>query len=201
MNIAADDEVGGNHTDGGEDEVRGSVPQNKQNIGMGLTEQEIKKQTLDKNDMGVASSNIKFNSKFNGSSNFDFTDLESRNHNFRESIIQKEDSNERDIESNAQEDAETQKQSLEYSQNVEVYSDGSSEIKYLLGDEIDVKQVEKRKNNSKGMTVSQKKEEIEVKFIKLYNKQGHYSAQQSILNVYGHVMWIVAKFMQMIFCC
>lgn len=89
--------------------------------------------------MGPASSNIKFNSKFNGSSNFDFTDLESRNHNFRESIQKEDSSNEREIESNAQEDAETQKQSLEYSQNVEVYSDGSSEIKYLLGDEIDVK--------------------------------------------------------------
>ena len=59
--------------------------------------------------MGVASSNLKFNSKFNGpsSSNFDFTDLESRNHNFRESILNKEESNDREIESNAQEDAET----------------------------------------------------------------------------------------------
>lgn len=106
MNLAADDEVGGNHTDGEEDEVRGSITQNKQNIG--LTEQEIKKQTLDKSDIGVASSNLKFNAKFKGpsSSNFDFTDLESRNHNFRESI-QKEETNEREIESNAQEDAET----------------------------------------------------------------------------------------------
>lgn len=123
-----------------------------------------------------AASNIKFHER-NVSSDFDYIDLESRNQNFRPTLTQnKDDSPELEIESNIQIESQNEKQSLEYSQNVEVYSDGSSEIKYLLGDEIDLKQVEKRKNSSKGLTIQQKKQQIEDKFIKLYNKQGHYSA-------------------------
>ena len=74
---------------------------------------------------------------------------------------------------------ENEKFSQEFSQNVEVFSDGSSEFKYLLGDEIDVNAVRKKlaKNGSKGKTVLQKERQIEKKFIKLYNRQGHYSAQ------------------------
>ena len=101
---------------------------------IGLTEQEIKKQTLDKAEQA-------FTNKYQASDDA----ISSRSSPDRDHILELEGS-------------DNEKYSQEFSQNVEAFSDGSSELKYLLGDEIDVNAVEKKlaKNGSKGKTVEQK---------------------------------------------
>ena len=42
---------------------------------------------------------------------------------------------------------------------------------------------------------------VEQRFIKLYNKQGHYSASQSISHVYGRCMAQLARVAQCVCCC
>ena len=83
--------------------------------------------------------------------------------------------------------------SPEYSQNVEIISNRSSEIKYILGEKIDQKAIERRQTNPKIKTIEEKRDSIENRFIKIYNRQGHYSTLQSIEEVYGRGLCYLAK--------
>ena len=65
--------------------------------------------------------------------------------------------------------------SQEYSKNVEANSEGSNDIKYLLGEKINVKEFERKQQPNKKKTLTQKKQAIENKFVEIYNRQGHYS--------------------------
>ena len=60
--------------------------------------------------------------------------------------------------------------SLEYSKNVEANSEGSNDIKYLLGEKINVKEFERKQPPNKRKTINQKKQAIENKFIETYNR-------------------------------
>ncbi len=51
--------------------------------------------------------------------------------------------------------------SLEYSQNVEADSSGSSEIRHVLGEPIDAKAFERPPTNAKIKTVQQKEQLVE----------------------------------------
>jgi len=49
--------------------------------------------------------------------------------------------------------------------------------------------------------VQQKEQSVENRFLKIYNRQGHYSVTQSIQTVWGKTMCSIARVMQCIFCC
>jgi len=60
--------------------------------------------------------------------------------------------------------------SKEYSKHVEAQSEGSNNIKYLLGENINIKEFERKQNPTKKKTLSQKKDAIEDKFLEIYNR-------------------------------
>jgi len=74
--------------------------------------------------------------------------------------------------------------SREYSQNVEINSNRSSEIKYLFGEKMGLAEEGSRDDS----TLKQKETSVQNRFMKLYNRQGHYSATQSIERVFGRCM-------------
>lgn len=50
-------------------------------------------------------------------------------------------------------------------------------------------------------SLKQKKDSIDRKFVRIYNRQGHYSASQSLDAVYGKFMGSIARVFQCILCC
>lgn len=60
--------------------------------------------------------------------------------------------------------ANFERYSYEYSQNVEAKSEGSNELKYLLGEKIDAKEFERKQLPTKRKTLEMKMESIEGKF-------------------------------------
>lgn len=89
--------------------------------------------------------------------------------------------------------SEYDKFSLEYSQNVEAECSEQSEIKYLLGEPIDPKDFDRRPSNARIKTLAEKEQSVENKFIRIYNRQGHYSVSQSIINIYGETMCSMSR--------
>ena len=91
--------------------------------------------------------------------------------------------------------------SYEYSQNVEAKSEGSNELKYLLGERIDEREFQRKQHPTKRKTMKQKLDSIEAKFLQIYNRQGHYSASQSLSNVFGDWFISVLRFLHCVLCC
>ena len=155
----------------------------------------IKKNTLDKGkklpELVAASATAKAMADDNYSQGSYMATANKKDANERSEIDEcvEETSNSRDMES------------PEYSQNVEIMSNRSSEIKYIFGEKIDPKAIERRQTNPKIRTVEQKEDSIENRFVKIYNRQGHYSTSQSVEEVYGRALCYLAKMIQCIFCC
>jgi len=77
---------------------------------------------------------------------------------------------------------------------VEINSGRSSEVKYLFGEKVGDKE-------PAGTNLVKKEQSIQQRFIRLYNRQGHYSAAQSVETIFGRVLCQLARIAQCLFCC
>jgi hypothetical protein len=89
--------------------------------------------------------------------------------------------------------------SREFSQNVEIYSNRSSEIKFLFGEKPE--HVERNQPENVIETIKKKDLSVEKRFVKLYNRQGHYSTSQSIETVFTAAVCQLVRIIQCVFCC
>ena len=63
----------------------------------------------------------------------------------------------------------------------------------MLGEKINEKEFERKQLASKKKNIENKKQSIENKFLKIYNRQGHHSMNQSLVNVYGEICCKISR--------
>lgn len=162
-------------------------------VNKGLTEQVIKKNTLDKG----RSRPQYMPDPSNTEQNIDAESQRPEQASVISNINKKEN-----VAGQSEKWQDGSEYSREYSQNVEVCSNRTSEFKYLFGEKLELAEETKDPRTQdpvKDLELKQKA--VENRFIKLYNRQGYFSAGQSVKTVYGACVCQFVRLIQCIFCC